>query len=107
MVYWLLGLLVYLNQRYLFEKSLNNLDCVRFIGLFGLFFHVYFSMRSLNKPNTPVYFSMHYLTGQWDSVWFIGLIGLLVYFSTVYFSMHSLNKPNKPVYFSMRSLTGQ
>ena len=86
MVYWLLGLLVYLNQRYLFEKSLNNLDCVRFIGLFGLFFHVYFSMRSLNKPNKLVYFSMRSLTGQWDSVWFIGLFGLLVYFSTVYFS---------------------
>ena len=50
---------------------------------------------------------MRSLTGQWDSVWFIGLFGLLVYFSTVYFSMRSLNKPNKPVYFSMRSLTGQ
>ena len=81
----------------------------------------------LNKPNKPVYFSMHSLTGQWDSVrfiglsvyfsmhshtgqWdsvrFIGLFGLSVYFSTVYFSMGSLNKPNKPVYFSMRSLTG-
>ena len=63
-------------------------------------------MRSLYKPNKPVYFSMRSITGQWDSVWFIGLIGLLVYFSTVYFSMHSLNKPNKPVYFSMHSLTG-
>ena len=50
---------------------------------------------------------MRSLTGQWDSVWFIGLFGLLVYFSTVYFSMYSLNKPNKPVYFSMHSLTGQ
>ena len=50
---------------------------------------------------------MRSITGQWDSVWFIGLFGLLVYFSTVYFSMRSLNKPNKPVYFSMRSLTGQ
>ena len=64
-------------------------------------------MRSLNKPIKPVYFSMRSITGQWDSVWFIGLIGLLVYFSTVYFSMRSINKPNKPVYFSMRSLTGQ
>ena len=60
MVYWLLGLLVYLNQQYSFEKSLNNLDCVRFIGLFGLL--VYFSMRSL--------------TGHQDSVRFIGLFGL-------------------------------
>ena len=57
----------------------------------------------LNKPNKPVYFSMHSLTGQWDSVRFIGLFGL---FFHVYFSMRSLNKPNKPVYFSMRSLTG-
>ena len=73
MVYWLLGLLVYLNQRYLFEKSLNNLDCVRFIGVFGLFFNVYFSMRSLNKPNKPVYFSMRSLTGYQESVRFIGL----------------------------------
>ena len=40
----------------------------------------------LNKPNKPVYFSMHSLTGQWDSVRFIGLFGLSVYFSTVYFS---------------------
>ena len=79
MVYWLLGLLVYLNQRYLFEKSLNNLDCVRFIGLFGLL--VYFSMRSLNKPNKPVYFSMRSLTGHQESVRFIGLFGLLVYFT--------------------------
>ena len=47
------------------------------------------------------------LTGQWDSVRFIGLFGLSVYFSTVYFSMRSLNKPNKPVYFYMHSLTGQ
>ena len=45
---------------------------------------------------------MRSLTGQWDSVRFIGLFGL-----SVYFSMGSLNKPNKPVYFSMRSLTGQ
>ena len=75
------------------------------VGLFGLLVYfsiVYFSMRSLNKPNKPVYFSMRSLTGQWDSVRFIGLFGLLVYFS-----MRSLNKPNKPVYFSMRSLTGQ
>ena len=57
-------------------------------GLFGLsvyFSIVYFSMRSLNKPNKPVYFSMRSLTGQWDSVRFIGLFGLLVYLS-----MHSL-----------------
>ena len=81
MVYCLLGLLVYLNQRYLFQKSLNNLDCVRFIGVFGLFFNVYFSMRSLNKPNKPVYFSMHSLTGYQESVRFIGLFGLLVYFT--------------------------
>ena len=33
---------------------------------------------------------MRSLTGQWDSVWFIGLFGLLVSFFTVYFSMHSL-----------------
>ena len=79
MVYWLLGLLVYLKQRYLFEKLLNNLDCVRFIGLFGLL--VYFSMRSLNKPNKPVYFSMRSLTGHQESVRFIGLFGLLVYFT--------------------------
>ena len=52
-------------------------DCVRFIGLFGLL--VYFSMRSLNKPNKPVYFSMRSLTGHQDSVRFIGLFGLLVY----------------------------
>ena len=38
-------------------------------------------MRSLNKPNKPVYFSMRSLTGQWDSVRFIGLFGLLVYLS--------------------------
>merc|ERR1739842_243550 len=109
-------------------------DSVRFIGLFGLlvyFSTVYFSMRSLNKPNKPVYLSMHSLTvqwdsvrfiglfglsvyfsmhshtGEWDSVRFIGLFGLSVYFSTVYFSMGSLNKPNKPVYFSMCSLTRQ
>ena len=63
-----------------------------------LVFLVYFSMHSLNKPNKPVYFSMRSLTGQWDSVRFIGLFGLLVYFSTVYFSMRSLNKPNKPDY---------
>ena len=42
----------------------------------------------LNKPNKPVYFSMHSLTGHQESVRFIGLFGLLVY-------------------FSMRSLTGQ
>ena len=29
---------------------------------------------------------MRSLTGQWDSVRFIGLFGLSVYFSTVYFS---------------------
>ena len=60
MVYWLLGLLVYLNQQYSFEKSLNNLDCVLFIGLL-------------------VYFSIYSLTGHQDSVRFIGLFGLLVY----------------------------
>ena len=77
MVYWLLGLLVYLNQRYSYEKSLiNNLDCVRFIGLFGLL--DYFSMRSLNKPNKPVYFSMRSLTGHQESVRFIGLFGLWI-----------------------------
>ena len=54
-----------------------------------------------------VYLLMHSLTGQWDSVRFIGLFDLSVYFSTVYFSMGSLNKPNKPVYFSMHSLTRQ
>ena len=54
-------------------------DSVRFIGLFGLL--VYFSMRSLNKPNKPVYFSMHSLTGYQESVRFIGLFGLLVYFT--------------------------
>ena len=46
-------------------------DSVRFIGLFGLL--VYFSMRSLNKPNKPVYFSMRSLTGYQESVRFIGL----------------------------------
>ena len=68
-------------------------DSVRFIGLFGLLVYfsiVFFSMRSLNKPNKSVYFSM--------CVRFIGLFGLLVYFSIVYFSMRSLNKSNKPVY---------
>ena len=51
-------------------------DSVRFIGLIGLL--DYFSMRPINKPIKPVYFSMRSLTGQWDSVWFIGLFGLLV-----------------------------
>ena len=36
-------------------------------------------MRSLNKPNKPVYFSMRYLTEQWDSVRFIGLFGLFLH----------------------------
>ena len=54
-VYWILGLLVYLNQRYSYENSLNNMDCVRFIGLFGLL----------------VYFTMHTFTGEWDCVRFI------------------------------------
>ena len=53
---------------------------------------LFFFMRSLNKPNKTVYFSMRSLTGQWDSVRFIGLFGLSVYFSTVYFSMGFLNK---------------
>ena len=107
MVYWLLGLLVYLNQRYLFEKSLNNLDCVRFIGVFGLFFNVYFSMRSLNKPNKPVYCSMRSLTGQWDSVRFIGLFGLSVYFSMFIFpcvlSINQINRFIAPCVLSLDS----
>merc|ERR1739844_671764 len=52
-------------------------------------------MRSLNKPNKPVYFSMRSLTGQWDSVRFIGLFGLLVYFSMFIFPcVLSINQIN-------------
>jgi hypothetical protein len=106
-VCWLLGLLVYSNQRYLFEKSLNNLDCVRFIGLFGLFFHVFFpcvlSINQINRFISPCVLSL-------DSRIVSGLLVYLVYrfiCPLFIFSMRSLNKPNKPVYFSMHSLTGQ
>ena len=76
MVYWLLGLLVYLNQRYLFEKSLNNLDCVQFIGVFGLFsmfiFPCVLSINQINRFISPCVLSL-------DSRIVSGLLVYLVY----------------------------
>merc|ERR1719458_2154428 len=50
---------------------------------------------------------MHYLTGQWDSVWFIGLFDLLVYFSTFYFpyvlSINQINRFISPCVLSLDS----
>ena len=55
---------------------------------------------------------MHSFTGEWDSLWFIGLFGLLVYFT-----MHSFTGEwdcvwfiglfGLSVYLSMQSLIGQ
>merc|ERR1719458_622867 len=109
------GLLVYLVYRFISPLfifpcvlSINQIN--RFIGLFGLsvyFSTVYFTMRSLNKPNKPVYFSMRSLTKQWDSVRFIGLFGLSVYFSTVYFpcilSINQINRFISPCVLSLDS----
>ena len=69
-------------------------------------------MRSLNKPNKPVYFSMHSLTGYQESVRFIGLFGLLVYFTMHTFTgewdcVRFIGLFGLLVYFSMRSRTGQ
>merc|ERR1739840_48750 len=81
-----------------------------FIGLIGLlvyFSTVYFSMRPINKPNKPVYFSMRSLTGQWDSVRFIGLFGLSVYFSMFIFpcvlSINQINRFISPCVLSLGS----
>ena len=84
------GLLVYLVYRFI---------CPLFI----------FSMRSLNKPNKPVYFSMRSLTGHQDSVQFIGLFGLLVYqfICQCILSLDSAIVSSLLVYFTMHSFTGQ
>ena len=52
---------------------------------------------------------MHFLTGQWDSVRFIGLFGLLVYqfICQCILSLDSAIVSSLLVYFTMHSFTGQ